>query len=76
MTFVFFRLAKSGLPLHLYKAEVSKEELKSIAKEENYTIGRWDLFVSWSKADQYWQMMIKDFLQVSQNKFLFVTFKI
>ncbi len=47
-------------PIH--KSEIALEELRSIAKEENYTSGKWQVFVKWSKVDQYWQMLIKDFL--------------
>ena len=46
----------------IYKSEIGLEELRSIAKEENYTAGKWEIHISWSKVDQYWQMLIKDFL--------------
>jgi hypothetical protein len=53
-------LNKTGRPIH--KSEIGLEELRSIAIEENYTAGKWEIHISWSKADQYWQMLIKDFL--------------
>ena len=58
---LIFRLERTARLI--FKTEIDIEELRYIAKEENYTTGKWEIFVPWSKADQYWQILIKDFLK-------------
>ena len=44
------------------KPTVTSESLQSLALKHNYTTGKWLLRVSWTEADNIWQLLVQGLL--------------